>query len=252
MQKFTILGCGSSWGVPVIGCKCKVCISNTPYNKRNRSSALIQSNTTTILLDSGFDIRTQLLTFGIDRLDALILTHDHADHVCGLDELRVFHDLHGHKSLDLYTDHNTLSIITHRIDYLMKRKVFNPVGFDFESEHLIGDIKIQFFRQDHGSMDSLGIRIGNLVYTNDVIRYPEESKKYLYNADIMIIDCVDYKATNTHIGLPEVIEWKNEFKPKQMYLTNMSHDIDYFEIQSALPSDILPAHDGLVLNIPGT
>lgn len=249
MQKLTILGCGSSWGVPVIGCKCKVCISSSPYNKRNRSSLLIQSDTTNILVDSGFDIRTQLLNFNIDRLDALILTHDHADHVCGLDELRVFHDLHRQKPLDLYTDHSTLDIITKRIDYLMKRKIFHPIGIDFESEHIIGDIKIQFFLQDHGCMDSLGMRLGNIVYTNDVIRYPEESKKYLYNVDVMIIDCVDYKATQTHIGLPEVIEWYNEFKPKMMYLTNMSHDIDYFEIQKILPEGVMPAHDGLVVDI---
>lgn len=249
MQKLTILGCGSSWGVPVIGCKCKVCTSDSSYNKRNRSSIIIQSDTTSILVDSGFDIRTQLLKFNINRLDALILTHDHADHVCGLDELRVFHDLHGHKSLDLYTDHNTLDIITHRINYLMRRKVFNPIGIDFESEHIIGDIKIQFFLQDHGSMDSIGMRIGNIIYTNDVIRYPEESKKYLYKADVIIIDCVDYKSTPTHVGLPEVIQWYNDFKPKQMYLTNMSHDIDYFEIQKILPEGIMPAHDGLVLNI---
>jgi len=248
MHKLTILGCGSSWGVPVIGCKCAICLSDSSYNKRLRSAITIDNEQNKILVDCGFDIRSQLLKYDIDRINAIILTHDHADHVCGLDELRVFHDLHG-ITPKFYSDHKTLDIVMKRYKYLFDRGVFHPIGIDFNSRHKIGDIEIQFFRQDHGVMDSLGMRIGDTVYTNDVMRYPEESKQYLYNANTWIVDCVDYKSTPTHAGLKCVIAWMEEFKPKKMYLTNMSHEIDYFHIESILPPGIKPAYDGLILEI---
>jgi phosphoribosyl 1,2-cyclic phosphate phosphodiesterase len=243
-----ILGCGSSWGVPVIGCKCSVCISDRSENKRTRSSILIQNSNTKVLVDCGFDTRNQLIREDVRRIDAVILTHDHADHVCGIDDLRVFKDLH--KSLPkFYTDHQTFKAIHNKYGYLFERGVFDTRQVDFEDKVKVGDIEIQLFKQDHGTMNSLGLRIGDVIYTNDVIRYPEESKKYLYNARVWIVDCVDYRSTKTHVGLPEVLDWKKEFKPKQMFLTNMSHDIDYFEIIKSLPEGVLPSYDGMVIEV---
>ena len=243
-----ILGCGSSWGVPVIGCKCAVCSSDSSYNKRSRSAITISDNNTTVLVDCGFDIREQLVRNNINKVDAVILTHDHADHVCGIDDLRIFKDLH--KTVpEFYTDHKTLDIVSSKYKYLFDRAVFKAVGVDFNAKLNIGGIEIQCFRQDHGTMDSIGLRVGDVVYTNDVIRYPDESKKYLYNAQTWIVDCVDYKSTATHVGLSEVLKWKEEFKPKRMFLTNMSHDIDYFEISKVLPEDIRPAYDGMIVEI---
>lgn len=248
MLQLKILGCGSSWGVPVASCKCEVCLSDSPYNKRNRSSLLISDSSTDILVDCGFDIRHQLLKYDINKIDAVLLTHDHADHVSGLDELRVFNLLH--KMIPgLYADESTLGIIMERFDYLFKSGFFNPKSIDFYSKIKIGNIDIQFFKQDHGSMDSLGMRIGDVVYSNDLINYPEESKQYLRDARIWVMDCIDYVSTDTHCGLDKVLAWREEFLPRKIYLTNLSHDLDYFELKSKLPPDIEPAHDGLVIEI---
>jgi phosphoribosyl 1,2-cyclic phosphate phosphodiesterase len=248
MQYLTILGCGSSWGVPVIGCKCKTCVSTSSYNKRTRSSIIISDNDTRILVDFGCDIRHQLLRENISKIDAIILTHDHADHSHGLDDLRIFSILYGMVP-KFYTDHNTLDIITKRYNYLFKQKVLEPIGLDFNAKIRVGDIELQLFKQDHGVMDSIGIRIKDTIYTNDILRYPEESRQYLYNAKMWIADCVDYKSTTTHIGLDMAMKFHEEFAPSKMYLTNLSHDIDYFEIQDKLPQNVHPAYDGLKLEI---
>ncbi len=248
MPRLQILGCGSSWGVPVASCKCDVCLSDSPFNKRNRSSLLISDEATNILVDCGFDIRHQLLKYDICKIDAAILTHDHADHVSGLDELRVFKILHGIVP-DLYSDTGTLNVIMERFAYLFDSKLFTPKAIDFYSKLKINDIELQFFKQDHGVMDSLGFRIGDVVYSNDLIDYPQQSKQYLKNSRIWIMDCIDYKSTLTHCGLDRVMKWKQEFSPQKIYLTNLSHDLDYFELKSKLPSDIEPAYDGLVIEI---
>lgn len=248
MQQLTILGCGSSWGVPVIGCKCKVCLSESSYNKRTRSSIIISDDSTKILVDFGGDIRHQLLRENIDSLDAIILTHDHADHSSGLDDLRIFNVLHN-TTPKFYSDHKTVDIITNKFRYLFDKKMFEPIGVDFDAKIKSGNIELQLFRQDHGVMDSIGIRVKNTVYTNDVLRYPEESKKYLYNAKIWVIDCVDYKSSASHIGLDAVMQLYQEFAPEKMYLTNLSHDIDYFDLQLNLPKHVFPAYDGLRIEI---
>lgn len=248
MIEFTILGCGSSWGVPVIGCKCLVCNSDSHYNKRNRSSALISSGLTNVLIDFGFDIRHQLIKYGISNIDAAILTHDHADHVGGIDELRIFKILH-QNTPDLYSDSNTIDVITERYKYLFDSNLLNPRKIDFYSSVQIGDINIEFFKQDHQVMDSLGIKIGNFVYTNDVVKYPEQSKKFLKDADVWVMDCVDYEGTKNHLGLKQVLELYEEFSPKRVYLTNLSHLFDYFDLKTKLPKNIEPAYDGLKLEV---
>lgn len=246
--KLTILGCGSSWGVPVIGCKCTVCRSHKPENKRARSSVLVSDHATNLLIDFGFDIRNQLLKMDVDRLDAAILTHDHGDHVSGIDELRIFKILHNHVP-KIYSDHSTIDLITERYRYLFDSGVLEAQKLDFYSSISFGNIKVNLFKQDHRVMDSIGIRIKDTVYTNDVVAYPEESKKYLENAKIWIIDCVDYESTDNHLGLKQVLELHEEFKPKKVYLTNLSHLFDYDELKSQLPKNIEPAYDGLTINI---
>jgi phosphoribosyl 1,2-cyclic phosphate phosphodiesterase len=120
---------------------------------------------------------------------------------------------------------------------------------DFETEIILADIKINFFRQNHRDIDSLGIRIGNFVYSNDVVKYPKESEKYLENANILLIDCIDHISTDAHFGLNDVLILHEKFKPEETYLVNMSHNIDYFDIQKVLPSNIKPSYDGLIFRI---
>ncbi len=249
MTEITVLGSGSSLGVPVVGCDCKTCKSDSPYNKRTRPSILITKNHKNILVDFGPDIRNQLLRENIKSLECAILTHDHADHVSGMDDLRVFSH-YVHKPLTIHSDSRTIDLISERYRYMMNEKriaMEKLPGFDC-AVNLAG-VDLQFFRQDHKAISSLGIRIKDFVYTNDVIAYPEESLKYLENASCWMIDCMDYTATDAHFGLEQVLFWYEKFKPKQVYLVNMSHNIDYFDIQKQLPENIKPAHDGLKLKL---
>lgn len=248
MLQVTVLGCGSSLGVPVIGCDCTVCTSQSPYNKRTRSSILIEGKETRILVDFGFEIREQLLKAGVKRLDGAILTHDHADHVSGIDNLKAFSYLQK-KPLEIFTDYDTAQIIETRYKYLFNQEILIAKPIDFFAKLNIGSLNIQFFKQNHSYIPSLGIRIGDFVYSSDVANFPEESKPYLQNMKLWIIDCADYNATAEHAGLEQVLQWREEYKPERIFLTNMRHKIDYHEISKILPPNIFPLYDGCVLYI---
>ncbi|AVP87159.1 beta-lactamase superfamily hydrolase [Candidatus Phycorickettsia trachydisci] len=254
MLQITVLGCGSSLGTPVIGCKCETCSSSDPKNKRLRSAILItkfhpNDSKTNILIDSGFDVRTQLLRAGVSKLDATIITHDHADHISGLDELRVFSPLGSNKILPIYFTSATGARIIPRYQYLFDNKNLNANTIEYDSSINICDVSISFFKQNHIVMDSLGIRINNFVYANDVAFFYDESLRYLDNIDTFVIDCCDYQSTRVHAGLDRVLSWINQFKPKVTYLTNLSHKIDYYKIKNMLPVNVYPAYDGLVFKI---
>ncbi len=255
MLQVTILGCGASLGVPVLGCACSVCKSDSIYNKRTRSAIYISDQQTKILVDFGFDIRQQLLRENITDIDAAILTHDHADHVSGLDELRALHFLHK-RPLDIVTDHATSKTVEDRYKYLFTDKNkynlpqrFNSKPVDFFSKIKIGTMDIQCFRQDHGPIDSLGIRIGDFVYSSDVVDFPEESKQLLRNVKVWVLDCLEYNSNYCHAGLDKVLRWNEELKPEQILLTNMHHTIDYHKIINELPSNIKPLYDGFKFSV---
>ena len=249
MIEVTILGSGASLGVPVLGCSCRTCLSGDRFNTRSRPSIVISKNQRNVLVDFGFDIKAQLMREKIYSLECAILTHDHADHVGGIDELRVFSHLQGNP-LPIYTDSRTVDIISNRYRYMINEKRFTPHELsDFECLVNLADIDIEFFRQHHGSIDSLGIKIGDFVYSNDVIAFPDESEKYLQNMKYWVVDCMDYTSTSAHSGLDKVLEWNEIYKPEFIYLVNMSHNIDYYEIQSKIPANIKPAYDGLKLQI---
>ena len=253
MAEIQILGSGSSLGTPVLGCECAVCMCGDPKNTRLRSAILISTNhegqNRNILVDCGFDIKRQLMRAGINKLDAVILTHPHADHISGLDELRVFTKLNGKNLLPIYMTDDSWGSVSSTFDYMFKNQHLkhNAVGYYDEIE-LFG-LKISFFRQDHTVMDSLGLRINNFVYANDLAFFYEESFTYLENMDVFLVDCCDYKSNMVHSGLERVLEWREQFAPKTIYLTNLSHRVDYFEIQKVLPSNTHPAYDGLIFQI---
>ena len=249
MIKVRILGCGSSLGVPVIGCTCQVCISDSKYNKRLRSSLLIEKANKNILVDFGYDLREQLLRENIQTIDASILTHGHSDHLSAIDDLRPFHMIHELPPVEIYTSESAHKTFQTRFPYL-KEAMFFKMNIISEFQQIqISDINIQFFNQDHSSMDSLGFRIGNFAYANDLIAFYPASEQYLYDLEILVVDCLALKSTQTHAGLDRVMEWYNKFQPKQIFLTNMSHSIEYFEIMKILPQNIRPLHDGQIIDI---
>lgn len=245
MWKVIVLGCGPSLGVPVIGCKCSVCMSNIKFNKRLRSSLYLQyNNEISILIDSGCDIRFQLLQANITKLDAVILTHPHSDHIAGIDNLRVFTYQNG-CSLDVYANVETVDYITKSYSYLFERNLLNAIKIDDYGTVNIKGKEITTFQQNHGDINSLGIRIKNFVYSNDVREFPRKSYQFLSNIDVWMLDCLQVIATDAHAGLNEVMQWNEQFMPKKIYLTNMNHTIDYYGIQQMLSRNIALAYDGL-------
>lgn len=249
MLQVTILGCGASIGVPVIGCNCSVCLSDSKYNKRTRSAIYINDENSQILVDFGYDIKYQLVREKINKLDCTILTHDHSDHVNGIDDLRMF-SIIKKEPLEIYTDHNTVTKLHKKFDYLFNDNALK-IGYALVTKSIsffeklkINTIEIQFFKQHHGPIDSLGMRIGDFVYSPDVIDFPPESEEYLKDIKVWILDCMDYKSNRNHAGLDKVLEWREKYKPQQILLTNMRHTIDYHKIQEILPSNVKPLYDG--------
>jgi phosphoribosyl 1,2-cyclic phosphate phosphodiesterase len=250
MIKITILGCGASLGVPVLNCKCAVCVSKSIKNKRLRSSILIscikdeqvQNN---VLVDCGFDVKTQLMRTQTSFLSAVILTHNHADHLSGLDELRAFSSPDCKAQIPFYMTQDSRLKIRATFDYMFSAQHLVEHVIDYYDEIKIGDINIRLFKQDHTVMDSLGFRINDFVYANDIAFFYQSSKSYLQNLQTFVVDCSCYKSTNVHAGLERVLQWCEEFRPKTTYLTNLSHEIDYASIKKILPKNIMPAYDNL-------
>jgi phosphoribosyl 1,2-cyclic phosphate phosphodiesterase len=247
--KVTILGCGASLGVPVVGCSCKVCTSGSRYNKRRRSAIIISNTTTRILIDFGFDIKDQLVDAGISWLTASILTHDHADHMSGADNLRVFSHRE-HQPLSIYTTDDASSRFMLLHGYLVDTKQLNVVPIDFYEKMRIGDLDVMVFKQFHGDKGfSLGIRVNNFVYSIDVSSFPVESEKYLQDVDVWVLDCLQYAPNHKHLSMKQVLEYQEKYRPRQIYLTSMSHAIDYFDISPFVYDSIFPCFDGMEIYI---
>ncbi len=256
-MQVTILGCGYSIGVPVIGCDCKVCSSEIELNKRGRCSILLEDEKKNLLIDFGPDLRAQLLREKVKNIDASLLTHAHADHMHGVDDLKVFSH-NNELPLEVYGDVETLKELSHRFSYMFQSwqggEKHNPPRLEAKEvaprgKANIAGFELELFQLDHGFMYSLGFKINDFAYVNDVKRIPAETEEYLYNLETLVIDCVDYYDTRAHSGLSTVLAWIEKFKPAKVYLTNMGHNIDYYEIQKELPSNVSPAYDGMKINV---
>ena len=246
MVNVKVLGCGSSLGVPVLACSCFVCTSNNPYNRRKRSAILIQDEDTKILVDFGYDIREQLLHNKIDKLDAIISTHMHADHISGLPDLKI---LVKEKPIPIYVIENDFPYFKSYFQYLLDGNYFKVHISNYYDKVQINNINIQFFQQHHGKVDSLGLRFNDFVYANDVIKFPKKSDQYIYNASVFMVDCLKYESTYAHSGLDQVLKWREKFSPKKIILTNMSHQIDYLSAAKSLPHNVILAYDNMIIYI---
>lgn len=257
MLKITVLGCGSSGGVPILGCDCLVCRSANPKNKRTRVSIVVQSATTTILVDTSPDMRGQCLREGITKIDAVIYTHAHADHLHGIDDLRSF-NYAVDAPINAYSDEATLASIAKRFDYVfLPGKPAGPMWYRpalvacpvkaFE-RFSVGDIDILPIAQQHGQGSSLGLRFGNFAYSTDVNGFSPDALDALRGIDTWIVDCLRYQVAPTHAHLEMTLGWIADIKPRRSYLTHLNHEFDYDGLCKELPEGVLPAHDGLVLS----
>ncbi len=256
-MKVTILGSGPSSGVPQIGGIWGRCNPAEPRNRRRRSSILVEEAATRILVDASPDCRQQLLDAGVDRLDAVIFTHAHADHMHGIDDLRWVNVAMG-AVLPAYASPLTLEQINNRFGY-----AFTPVdrsaGDQFHKPCLdprpldgafrVGTLDIKPFRQDHGFSDTTGLRFGRFAYSTDVMRLDEAAFAVLVGVEAWVIGCFGRRPHPTHAHLDLVLDWVGRVAPRRAWLTHMGTDLDYRELLDELPERVRPAYDGLVIDV---
>jgi len=246
-MQVTILGCGSSHGVPSINCDCFVCKSENIKNKRKRASIFVETQKTKILIDTSPDLRQQCLENDIRGIDAIIYTHDHSDHVAGIDDVRRL--CKNRQPIDAYIDDATFDNLNKRYDYIFQTSdpLYYPLlkRIKLEPFQKIGDINVVAFDQIHGSIVSQGIRLDNVAYSTDFNEISEESLAKLENLDVWIVDCLRYSYAPTHSYLEKSLLLIERVKPKLAVLVHMGHEIEYEEISKILPKDIIAAYDNM-------
>jgi phosphoribosyl 1,2-cyclic phosphate phosphodiesterase len=257
---FTILGCGSSGGVPRPALGWGVCDPNNRKNRRRRCSLLVErvnerGGKTTVLIDTSPDLREQLLDANVDALDAVLYTHDHADHTHGIDDLRPFF-IHRRRRIDVYLDEPTSRSLHAKFGYCFA----SPPGSEYPpivTEHRLtagkpvtiegegGAITALPLLHQHGDMPALGFRIGNLAYSPDLNGMPDDSIKALAGLDLWIVDALRHKPHPSHFSLTDALAWIERLKPKEAILTNLHADLDYEATVKVVPAHVRLAYDGL-------
>lgn len=263
--KVTVLGCGTSTGVPRIGPVWGNCDPENPKNSRSRCSLLVQregeEGTTSVLVDTTPDLRRQLLDAGVFWLDGVLYTHEHADHIHGIDDLRAIF-FNGKRRVDVYYDAATGKALRHRFAYCFEAPPgsgYPPIlmgheiapGAPARIDGAGGEIAALPFTQRHGGMDTLGFRFAGLAYSPDINALPEESLEALRGLDVWIVDALRYSRHPSHYSLDEALETIAEVAPKRAILTHMHIDLDYETLRRELPEGVEPAYDGMVIEIEG-
>jgi len=249
----TLLGCGTSGGVPRIGNEWGACDPNEPRNRRRRCSILVEDKGSKVLIDTSPDIREQLLDANVTDLDGVVWTHEHADQCHGIDELRVL-TIRNRRQMDVWGDSATLNVLTDRFDYCF-RQLEGSLYPAILKEHLIegpfsvGNIDFIPFEQDHGMIHSLGFRMGKIGYSNDLVNLDDRGFEILEGIDTWIVDAMRYKRHPTHVNLETALEWIERLKPRRAILTNMHVDLDYQTLLRDLPEGVEPGYDGMVISV---
>ena len=261
-MRFTILGCGSSGGVPRLGGHWGDCDPQNPKNNRRRCSLLVERDgkdgTTSVLIDTSPDLRAQLLGTDTGRLDGVVYTHSHADHVHGIDDLRMI-AFNMRARVPVWADGDTQNALLSRFGYAFAQpqgSTYPPIldlktiSGPFQVDGPGGPIPFQPFTVGHGSIDSLGFRIGNLAYLPDVADLYPSARDALQNLDVWIVDALRRSPHPTHAHLDQTLEWIADLAPKRAVLTNMHIDLDYATLEAETPAHITPAYDGMCLELP--
>lgn len=248
-MKVTFLGTGTSHGVPMIGCDCPVCTSSDPHNKRTRSSVFIEINGVNILIDTGPEMRLQALREGIGRVDAVLLTHAHADHVFGLDDIRRFNDISG-KPMPCCGSAKTLECIRRIFQYVF---VPTQIGggkpqldlIEINNPFDIMGVNVTPIPVFHGRLPIFGYRIGDFAYITDCSRIPESSEELLHDLDTLVLGVIRHEPHETHFCVSEALSIICKLKPKRAYFTHIAHRLEHDQTNNTLPPDVQLAYDGL-------
>jgi phosphoribosyl 1,2-cyclic phosphate phosphodiesterase len=255
-MKITILGCGGAQGVPTVCTGWGNCDPANPKNRRRRPSILVEAKGQTILVDTSPDLRSQLLDAEVCRLDAVLYTHAHADHVHGIDDLREINRAM-QAPIPAFGSPATLREIAGRFAYVFAshdfatQQTFKPclVATPVEGPFTVGPLDIVPFDQDHGYCRSTGYRFGAAAYSTDVLELPETSLKLLENLDLWIVGCLVDVPHPTHAHIDKALAWVERLRPKLTVITHMSRRLDYTALSASLPTGVIAAYDGLVLEV---
>jgi phosphoribosyl 1,2-cyclic phosphate phosphodiesterase len=263
--RLTILGCGSSPGVPRITGDWGNCDPENPKNRRMRTSAMIEriaadGRKTTVVIDTGPDFRSQMLMAGVKRIDAVLYTHPHADHIHGIDDLRGY-VLEQKRLVDIYADKTTMERLREAFGYCFETppgSSYPPIlwarNIDHDRPVVIegegGALTLEPLLQVHGDIVSLGFRIGNLAYCPDVSDFPDITAKRLRGLDMLVIDALQYRTHPSHFSLGEALEWIAKLVPAKAVLTHMHVPLDYAKVLAETPAHVEPAYDGMIIELP--
>ena len=252
--KVTLLGTGTSQGVPVIGCNCEVCNSKDAKDSRLRSSVMIEVDHQTIIIDTGPDFRQQMLRERVDDVDSVLFTHEHKDHVAGLDDIRAYNQK-WKKDIDVYATKRVGEALRREYHYVFSEFKYPGVpriniNLIENKEFKIGKTRIMPIEVMHYKMPVFGFRIKDFVYLTDVSYIPEGEKVKMQNVDLLIIDALRKKEHISHFNLSQALEVISELKPKMALLTHISHYMGkHDDLIKELPINIAPAYDGQIINI---
>lgn len=254
-MKIKFLGTGTSQGIPVIGCDCPVCMSNDPRDKRLRNSLFVEVGNTNICIDAGPDFRQQMLRENIKKLDAILITHEHTDHIMGLDDIRGFNRIHK-APVSIFAEQRVQDVIRNVFAYAFSDDNYPGVPkMDLrmmnEYEKLtIGDAVIDPLRVYHYKLPILGFRINNMAYITDVTALPELTMKKLEGIDTLIVEALRHKPHVSHFSISQALELVELLKPRQTYFMHMNHHIGkHVDLDKELPEHVSPAYDGLELEL---
>jgi phosphoribosyl 1,2-cyclic phosphate phosphodiesterase len=252
----TILGCGASTGVPAIGPNWGECDPADPRNRRRRASLLVESGEAAILIDTSPDLREQLIDARVRRLDAVVMTHAHADHLHGLDDLRQVNRLMK-AAIPLWADAKTLAEIRRRFGYALEPPP-EPGNFyrpTLEAHEIAGPFEVRGvalvpFEQGHGYSTTLGFRIGKMAYSTDVTELDDAAFSAIAGIELWIVDCMRRAPHPTHSHLEKTLRWIARARPRRAVLTHMDQSLDYATLAAELPEGVEPGQDGLVIDLP--
>jgi len=244
--------------VPQVACGCGVCLSPEPRDRRTRSAALIERDGTTLLIDTPPELRLQLLAAGVSGIDAVLYTHEHADHVNGIDDLRIFTARNG-RSLPVYGPAETLERLRTSFNYIFDASVqpyhgtskplLEPRPLEPGMETAVAGIPVLPLAFDHGHLRVFGYRIGNLGYITDVKSVPADARSRLEGLDGLVINALWWRRHPTHLSIPEAVEVAQALGARRTWLTHLTHETGHAELAAALPDGIEPAYDGLVVEV---
>jgi phosphoribosyl 1,2-cyclic phosphate phosphodiesterase len=257
-MRLTFLGTGTSFGVPQIGCDCAVCRSTDPRDKRTRSGAVLEASGSTILIDTPPELRLQLISGGFSRIDAVMYTHEHADHINGIDDLRIF-SVRRREPLPIYGPVETLERLRASFNYIFDDAVRPYEGTSKPSLRLhetqpdqpmtVAGVDVLPLAFQHGHLRVFGYRFGNLAYITDVKSIPPAERERLRGLDVLVLNALWWRPHPTHLSIAEAVETARALGVRRTYLTHLTHETGHADLEAQLPAGIFPAYDGLTVEV---